>query len=406
MTERIPVVVVGAGPAGLSTSYELGRAGVEHVVLERGRVGQSWRTRWDSFCLVTPNWTMQMPGGEYRGDDPDGFMPRDEIVAHFVDYATGFGAPIREGVTVRALRRADRGFILEVDDGEIHADAVVLATGAFQKAYRPPGAASIPAGILAIDAEQYANPGALPGGGVLVVGSGQTGCQIAEELKAAGRDVVLACGKAPWLPRRLEGRDTVSWVCTTPLLEQTEDTLPSPAAKLGANFQLTGARGGQDLNYRTLQAAGVTLAGRFLGAADHRARFAPDLHESVAFGDARWADVARVIRDCCVARGERPPEMPTPAPFVADPPAELDLRPCGTIIFTSGFRPDYRSWVALPDAFDDQLGFPLQHDGASKTVPGLYFMGVHFLRKRKSSNLLGHAEDAAVVAARVAAELR
>jgi putative flavoprotein involved in K+ transport len=294
--------------------------------------------------------------------------------------------------------------VLETSDGEIHADAVVLATGAYQKPYRPPGAVTLPAGILAMDSEQYANPDNLPPGSVLIVGSGQTGCQIAEELNEADREVVVACGKAPWGPRKLEGRDIVSWIVDTPFLEQTPDALPTPLAKLGANFQVTGRGGGHDLNYRTLQSSGVTLTGRFLDASDHHVRFAPDLHESVAFGDARYGDISTLIRKSCEERGERAPELPPPEPFTAEPPAEMDLRHCGAVIFTAGFRPDYASWVQFPGAFDE-MGFPIQKDGASSVVLGLYFVGTHFLRKRKSATLLGFGEDAAVVAEQISRSL-
>src|SRR5262245_3976951 len=187
------VAVVGAGQAGLATSHELTKAGVEHVVLERGRIGQSWRDRWDSFCLVTPNWCVRLPGGEYTGDDPDGFMARDELVRHLDAYAGSFSAPIREGVEVISLEAAvEGGFKLLTTAGELWADVVVLSTGAYQRPHRPAGV-TIPAAIFQIDAEQYTNERALPPGRVLVVGSGQTGCQLAEELNEAGREVVLAC---------------------------------------------------------------------------------------------------------------------------------------------------------------------------------------------------------------------
>ena len=192
---RPDVIVIGAGPAGLAVSHELTEAGVEHVVLERGRVAQTWRERWDSFCLVTPNWTVRLPGGTYDGPDPDGFMPRDQIVEHFAGYAGRFGAPVRENVTVEALRpTGDDGLALETSEGPMSARAVVVASGAFQKPHRPPAASALPSDLLTIDAERYTNPEALPKGAVLVVGSGQTGCQIAEELHASGRDVIVACG--------------------------------------------------------------------------------------------------------------------------------------------------------------------------------------------------------------------
>jgi len=394
----VDVVIVGAGQAGLSLSHELAAAGRAHVVLERGRIGETWRGRWDSFCLVIPNWTVQLPGGHYRGDDPDGFMPKNEIVSHLMTYAESFRAPVRDGVTVTSLEAAENAsFLLRTSSGQIRAKRVVLASGGYQKAHRPPAAAELPASVHVIDAEDYANPTALPPGTVLVVGSGQTGCQLAEELSVAGRRVSLACGRAPWIPRRIEGRDTIAWLNETPWFDVRLSDLPSPAARLLANPQMSGRHGGHDLNYRTLQAQGVRLLGHFIGAAHGRAHFAPDLAQSLAFGDARYADVCELIRKACATRSLRAPEMPPPPPFVADAPESVALSDLGTVIFTSGFRPDYTSWVRFPQAFDEG-GFPIQRDGSSTTVPGLHFMGVHFQRKRKSATFLGAGEDATVLA--------
>jgi putative flavoprotein involved in K+ transport len=399
----VDTVIVGAGQAGLSLSHELGAAGVDHVVLERGRVGETWRGRWDSFCLVIPNWTVQLPGGRYSGDDPDGFMPKNEIVGHLVAYAESFRAPVREGVTVTSLEPAEHGgFLLRTSSGEIRANDVVLASGGYQKPYRPAAAAQLPASVRAIDAEQYSNPTALPPGNVLIVGSGQTGCQLAEEILEAGRDVSLACGRAPWVPRRLEGRDTIAWLNETPFFDVRLGDLPSPRLRLLSNPQMSGRHGGHDLNYRTLQAQGVQLLGRFIGVADGRAHFAPDLAESVAFGDARWADNCELIRKACATRSVRAPEMPVPPAFVGDAAESVSLGDFGTVIFTTGFRPDYASWVRFPQAFDDE-GFPIQQDGSSTTVPGLHFMGVHFQRKRKSATFLGVGEDATVLAGKISA---
>ena len=196
------IVVVGAGQAGLATSRELSRRGLEHVVLERDRVGQSWRGRWESFCLVTPNWSMQLPDQPYDGADPDGFDPRDDIVGFLERYAARFKLPVQEGVDVSSLEPRNDSFRLETSTGPMDARTVVLTTGAYQRPYRPAKASTLPAGVLQVDVEGYRTPEALPNGGVLVVGSGQSGCQIAEELAEAGRDVYLACGRAPWLPRR------------------------------------------------------------------------------------------------------------------------------------------------------------------------------------------------------------
>ncbi|HJT03923.1 MAG TPA: NAD(P)/FAD-dependent oxidoreductase, partial [Pseudonocardiaceae bacterium] len=371
--------------------------GVDHVVLERGRIGETWRGLWDSFCLVTPNWTMCLPGAPYTGDDPEGFDPRDEVVRYLERYASTYRMPVREGVVVDSLGPAGHGgFVLRTSAGDMHPDVVVVCTGAFQRPHRPDVAAEFPRNVLVIDAEDYRNPASLPPGRVLVVGSGQTGCQVSEELHESGREVFLACGRAPWGPRRAGGRDIVSWLRETTFWEQPLSALPSPAARLAANPQVTGRRGGHDLHYRTLQAMGVQLLGRLAGVDGHRAHFADDLADSVAFGDARYADIRQLFTTQLPAKGMTVPELPDPPPFVAEPPSELDLRGFGVVIFTCGFRPDYARWVQLP-AFD-AMGFPLTDDGASTVVPGLFFCGVHFLRKRKSSFLYGVGEDAAVVA--------
>jgi putative flavoprotein involved in K+ transport len=403
MTEDVGVVIVGAGQAGLSLSYELSHAGVEHLILERDRVAASWRGHWDSFCLVTPNWTVQLPGGRYEGDDENGFMPRDEVVAHLVRYADSFRAPVREGVDVLGLQAGGNdGLLLRTSSGDIRAPHVIVATGAYQRPHRPPAVDGLLASLHIIDADEYSNPGALPPGKVLVVGSGQTGCQIAEDLFEGGRQVFLACGRAPWMPRRIEDRDFVAWIVETPFLEAKLADLPSPAARLIANVQTTGRDGGHDLHYRTLQASGVTLLGHFEGAEDGVAYFASDLVDSVGFGDARYADACGLIRTSCSARGMAAPEMPPPAPFEADPPERLRLAGFGAVIFTSGFRPDYTGWIRFSDAFDE-MGFPQQENGSSTVVPGLHFMGVHFQRKRKSATFLGVAEDAAIMAERIVA---
>ena len=402
MADRNGVVVVGAGQAGLAVSHELTQAGVAHAVLERGRVGQTWRGRWDSFCLVTPNWFVQLPGHGYDGDDPDGFMPRDEIARYLERYAATFDAPVQEGVAVDALGPGrDGGFLLQTSTGEIEAETVVLCNGAYQRPHRPAGAATLPAGLLQIDVEDYRRPEELPAGPVLVVGSGQSGCQIAEELHLSGRDVVLACGRASWFPRRLGGRDLSWWALETGFLDVTVGSLPSPEARLAANVQASGARGGHDLHYRTLRELGVTLVGHFLGSEGRHARFAADLADSVAWGDERRAQLMDLVRKLVAGRGLPAPEIDEPEAFSGDAPESLSLDGFGAVIFAGGFRPAYESWVRLPGAFDE-LGFPIHEEGASTVAPGLYFVGVHFLRKRKSSLLNGVGEDAAIVARQIA----
>ena len=383
-------------------SRELTRRGVAHVVLERGRIGQSWRDRWDSFCLVTPNWTIQLPDGAYDGPDPDGYLARDEIVAFFDRYAATIAAPVREDVEVRALSAApDGGFQVTTSAGDLHAKRVVLASGAYQRPHRPL-ADRLPSSLLQLDVTGYRNPDAVADGAVLVIGSGQSGLQIAEELHQAGRDVVVACGRAPWLPRRLGGRDIVWWAREIGYLEQPVEALTDPAQRLGANLQNSGRDGGHSLNYRTLRALGVTLVGRFMDADDENLHFADDLAASVAWGDQGHQMFTDFIRRHVAERGMDLPEIAEPEPFDATAPTRLPAARFGTVIHATGFRPAYRDWLPWPEAFDAD-GFPIHRNGESTVVPGLHFVGVHFLRKRKSSLLIGVGEDAAVVAEAIAA---
>jgi putative flavoprotein involved in K+ transport len=297
-----------------------------------------------------------LPGHPYDGDDPDGFMSREEVVGYLERYSRGFRAPVQEGIEVTSLRPRSGCFALKTSAGELEAPTVVLCTGAYQGPYRPAVAATLPPELLQIDVEDYRNPEALPPGGVLVVGSGQSGCQLAEELHEAGREVFLSCGRA-----------------------------------------------GYDLHYRTLQALGVTLVGRFRGVEGRHALFAADLPESVAWGDQRHEQFMDRIRKLAAERGLRRVDTPGVDPFHCEAPERLDLRGIGVVVFTGGFRPDYESWVHCPSAFDE-LGFPIQEDGASSVIHGMYFVGVHFLRKRKSSLLTGVGEDAALVAQKIAGE--
>src|SRR5260370_22553592 len=230
MSESVNVAIIGAGQAGLATSWHLKQLGVDHVILEAGRVAETWRSRrWDSFCLVTPNWTVHVPGGEYRGPDPNGFMDKGELVAHFQGWADSFQAPVREGCAVTALDADGEGFGLSTSGGRITARSVVVATGGYQRPFRPANASQIPAGCYQLLADEYSRPNALQPGAVLIIGSGQTGCQIAEELHANGRLVSLSCGRAPVAPRRMGGRDLAWWIVETGRWQRNPGGLPSPA---------------------------------------------------------------------------------------------------------------------------------------------------------------------------------
>jgi putative flavoprotein involved in K+ transport len=397
MERKVNVAIIGGGQAGLATSWYLSQAKVDHVVLESGRVAETWRSRrWDSFCLVTPNWTVQLPGAKYEGPEPDGFMSLAELVDHFQSYANSFDAPVEENCAVTKLEADDGGFLLTLASGKIKARSVVVATGAFQRPHRPASAESLPNDVVQLFAEEYTHPAALPPGAVLVVGSGQTGCQLAEEIHQSGRKVFLACGRCVWVPRRLHGRDVVWWMIESGFMDRTPDKLPSPMARLLGNPQATGHDGGRDLNYRVLHAMGVELLGRFAGAEGSKLRFADDLAASVDFGDARLGDLLKFVETYCAANGTTPPTVEMPPPLRIKTRTELDIARdgIGSIIWTSGYRPDY-GWVKFPVV--DEMGFPVQTDGRT-SVPGLCFMGVHWMRKGKSSILYGVGEDAGVVA--------
>ncbi|HEY8921139.1 MAG TPA: hypothetical protein VIN32_00760, partial [Candidatus Limnocylindria bacterium] len=263
--------------------------------------------------------------------------------------------------------------------------------------YRPPASETLPADLLRIDVNDYRNEASLSPGPILVIGSGQSGCQIAEELVEAGREVVLSCGRAAWVPRRVGGRDIFRWLVDTGFMTEPVGSLPSPAARLIANPLATGHGGGHDLNLRMLRGKGVTLVGHFLGASDRDGRFAADLGESVAWGDERYGLLMDGIRRTAAELGHADPEINEPEPFDPGAPEQLSLEGLGSVIFAGGFRPSYQSWLPWPAAFDE-MGFPIQQDGASTVVDRLYFVGVHWMRQRKSALLLGVGEDAAIVA--------
>jgi len=397
MERNVNVAIIGGGQAGLATSWYLTQAKVDHVVLESGRVAETWRSRrWDSFCLVTPNWTVQLPGAKYDGPDPDGFMSLAELVSYFQSYANSFDAPVEEDCAVTKLEADDGGFLLTLASGKIKARSVVVATGAYQRPHRPAGAESLPNDLVQLFAEEYTNPEALPQGAVLVVGSGQTGCQLAEEIHQSGRKVFLACGRCVWVPRRLHGHDAVWWMIESGFMDRTPDKLPSPMARLLGNPQASGHDGGRDLNYRVLHALGVELLGRYVGAEGSKLQFADDLASSVDFGDARLSDLLKFVEASCAAKGTAAPTYEMPPPLRIKTRTELDIArdEIGSVIWTSGYRPDY-GWVKFPVV--DEMGFPIQTDGRTR-VPGLYIMGVHWMRKGKSSILYGVGEDAGVVA--------
>jgi putative flavoprotein involved in K+ transport len=395
MGERIETVVIGAGQAGLATSYFLTARGREHVVLERGRVGETWRSeRWDGFFLNTPNWTLQLPGYGYSGADPDGFAPLTDVVEYIEGYARSFGAPVREGVAVTAVRPREDGFLVEASGDEIEARNVVLATGAFQRPTPPAPGAETATDILQLHTSAYRRPDQLPAGGVLVVGSGQSGCQIADELREAGRQVWLSVGRCPWFPRRYRGRDILHWTQAMGILDETVDQLPAPEARLVCNPPVSGNDGGHDCHPRWLSQRGAHLVGRVARIERSTAFFERGLEESLTFGDAFAAELLQAIDGYVASAGLDAPAADDPlATAVPETETEaLDLGAEGitSILWASGFRPDY-SWIDL--ALTDAQGWAVQERGVTAHA-GLYVVGLNWLYKRKSALLCGVGEDA------------
>ena len=311
----------------------------------------------------------------YDGTDPQGHVQRDEIVAYLERYQKRWQLPIRESVEVKRLTSGRSGRLkLETSNSVMDADNVVVCTGAFQVPHRRPEW-QFPDGLPVLTPHEYRNPNSVSHGRVLVVGNGETGCQIAEELHLGGREVYLSCGRAPWFPRRLGDLDTVTWLQRAKYLEQRREEI-TDEMRMMATPQYTGADGGRDLNYRTLKAIGVCQIGHLERVEDGVAYFADDLAASVAFGDARWADVRQLLADRLPALGFDVPAMTEPEPWVdGEPMTSLDLTGFAAVVLAAGFRPDY-SWIEFP--VFDHLGFPITSAGAVDAVPGLYFCGVHF----------------------------
>ncbi|WP_168626160.1 NAD(P)/FAD-dependent oxidoreductase [Cryobacterium sp. BB307] len=392
MFTDVNVLVIGAGQAGLAASHELTDASIEHVVLERDRVGSAWAHRWDSFCLVTPNHTTLLPGGAYQGDEPDGFFSREQMVAFLGDYAASFGAPVEEGVEVESLTASDGGFTATTSSGVLRARRVVVCTGAYQRELLPPFTSELQRTLPVVGSTLYRSPEAVPGNRVLVVGGGQTACQIADELQRAGREVTLAAGRAPAMPRRIGERDIFDWLWDAGFFEQTLADMPGPMVRFAANPTVTGAHGGRDLSLRTLQADGVQLMGRLQGVEDGRLVVADDLSETVAGADDMFRQISGLATRVAEERGWSVPDLPTLSsePLTAAPTPSLNE--LDAVIIACGYRPDY-GWIDVSHLVD-VMGFPMHRDGVSVRVDGLYFLGMPWMRTRKSPLLMGVGVDA------------
>ena len=409
--EYSTVVVIGAGQAGLAMSWWLTRRGIDHVILERGEVANTCRTeRWDSLRLLTPNWQSRLPGPYvYRGDDPDGFRGMDETICYLTDYARHIGAPVRTRTTVTRVSRADAGYVVTTDTGTWRCAAVVIASGPFNQPTLPACAAAVPSGIDTFSLLSYRKPAQLAPGAVLVVGAAASGVQIAEELAESGREVTLAVGEHVRVPRTYRGRDIQWWMDATGLLDERFDEVDDiQRARNVASFQLAGQAERQMTDLNALRARGVRIVGRLAGfTADGKAQFSGSLANVCALADLKlkrlldgfdeWA--TRMGLDGALDPSERHPATEVDvAPVLT---LDLARNAVRTIVWATGFKPDY-SWLEVPVL--DRKG-QLRHVGGVVDMPGLYVLGLPFMRRRKSSLIDGVGQDAEELSAHLQAWL-
>jgi putative flavoprotein involved in K+ transport len=409
LPKTIHTAVIGAGQAGLIMSRLLRQAGREHIVLERREtLGGGWRDRWDAFRLVSPNFVTSLPGYPYEGSDPGAFMTRDDIAGRIAAYAGVVDAPVELGAGVTRLGQGagGRGFDIQTPRGAVRAREVVVATGAFHTP-RIPATAAFGPRIHQVHAHHYRNPDALPPGGVLVVGTGQTGVQLAEELHAAGRAVTLSVGHCGRAARRYRDRDWFWWVIELvrngPAVGAelpTVDKLPDPRQRFACNPHMSGHGGGHDTNLRRFAADGIRLVGRFEGADGERARFADGLEADLQFADGFFDERIRPLFEKYAERAglDLPPDDRVPFELSVPEVTELDLAAEGisSVVWTTGYAPDY-AWLDMPVI--GEFGVPRHVRGVSE-VPGLTFLGLLFQLDNGSANLTGVARDAEYLASR------
>jgi putative flavoprotein involved in K+ transport len=396
MTERVDTIIVGGGQGGLATSYYLKQQGRDHIILEQAaQAASAWRKRWDSFTLITPNWMIQLPGAEYQGDDPDAFTARDDVISYFEEYIEHFELPIRFGIKVTSIEPKNNGYLVRTEDSLIEAANVVIATGMYQDPKLPPFSTKLSADIHQFHSSEYRNPDVLPPGDVLVVGSAQSGCQIAEELYQSGRQVYLSVGSAGRLPRRYRGKEITHWLEAIGFFSMEVDQLPSPDARYGGSAHGTGKDGGHTINLHQFVKDGVVLLGHIQSVKADRVVLAPDLMDSLAKTDQFEANIANTVDKYIEKNGLDAPIEILPElkdGYKPQPILKLDLKSAGitNVIWATGYKFDF-SLVKLP--IFDESGYPLQKRGVTKS-PGLFFVGLPFLHNGKSGLLAGVGDDA------------
>lgn len=398
------VVVVGAGQAGLAASYHLSNRAIDHVVLERGRVGETWRSqRWDSFYLNTTNALSALPGMPYEGDEPEGFIHCDEFAAYLSEYTTQFDLPVRTGVDVTKLSRDNSGFLLHTSDGAMRARALVVASGNQNSPRVPALASKLAESVTQLHTADYRGSDHVPGGSVMIVGSGQSGCQIAEDLLEQGREVWMSTSRVGRAPRRYRGRDFFTWGQMVGFFDQTVADLDKPEMRYQTQPQISGTHGGHTVSLQQLVRDGARLVGRLVGVDSETLRFSPDMAENVRAGDETSARFKRMLDGFIERSGmEAPPpeDDPAEAPEAAlfdTSRADMNLEEEGiaTLIWCTGFGCDLR-WMEESVELD-RHGEPLHDSGSSTTTPGVCFLGVPWQRKRKSGLIVGADEDAKFV---------
>jgi putative flavoprotein involved in K+ transport len=396
--EHFTAVVIGAGHAGLAASHFLSQQSIDHVVLERGEVANSWRReRWDSLRLLTPNWQSRLPGLRYEGPDPDGYMTVREVTEFIERFAKISRAPVRTGVNVTSVRPVDDGYQVTTDRGEIAARAVVIASGACNRPTVPPLTGAVPATVQQLTPFDYRDPARLPDGGVLVVGASATGVQLAAEIARSGRPVTLSVGEHTRLPRTYRGRDVLWWMDAAGVWDQRYDELDDlDRARRLPSPQLVGTRERTTLDLNALDSLGVGLVGRLAAVRDGRALFSGGLRNVFSLADLKMNRLLAAFDEWAAADGREgdfdAPERFAPTRVPQSNRLQLDLAggEIQAIVWATGFRPDY-GWLDVPVV--DAKG-QLRHEGGVVDSPGLYALGLPVLRRRKSTFIYGIEDDA------------